>query len=449
MAAVFSEQRAVADWLVVEAALTHGLAAAGVVEGDTAERIIAACRPEVVDTEGLWSQSATVGYPIFPLVRMICASLDDEAAGFVHFGATTQDIMDCALALQLRDAAGRLLDLVGQLGDGLAVLVRRHEGTLMAGRTHAQQAVPTTFGAKCAVFLDEFTRHRERLTVARQRVSVLSLFGAGGTSAALGERAAVVRDEMARRLDLAATEVPWHVARDRVAEFAMAAALVTATCVRLAREMVDLSRTEIGEVAEADGLYRGASSTMPQKANPISAELTIGFGVMAQAAASAMLRAMEAGHERAAGEWQVEWQALPAASASAAGALRAAIALTSGLRVFPGRMRANLDADGGRIMAEGYMIALASQLGRDRAHEVLYEAVRRSREKDQPLVATLRSSLDAEAWSALEPVLPTPSDYLGSTTQICQAAVTEWRRGAQPDSTRTDPVVITEEEGNE
>lgn len=132
----------------------------------------------------------------------------------------------------------------------------------------------------------------------------------------------------------------------------MTAALVAATCIRLAREMIDLARTEIGEVAEADGLYRGASSTMPQKANPISGEVTIGFGVMAQTSATAMLRAMEAGHERAAGEWQVEWQALPATCQSTAGALRAAAALVEGLRVFPDRMDANLRADGGRIMAE-------------------------------------------------------------------------------------------------
>src|SRR6266566_4613586 len=327
MAAVFAEDRAVGDWLAVEAALTRGLAVAGIIDEPTADRIVAACRPEVVDRDALWAESAMVGYPIFPLVRMICGALAPDDAGFVHFGATTQDIMDTALALQLRDGCTRLLELVGAVGDALAVLVRAHEGTVMAGRTHAQHAVPTTFGAKCAVFLDEFHRHRERLVTARDRIRVVSLFGAGGTSAALGPRADVVRSEMARRLDLAVTIVPWHVARDRIAELTGVCALVCATCVRLAREMVDLSRTEIGEVAEADGMYRGASSTMPQKANPISAELTIGFGLTAQASAAAMLRAMEAGHERAAGEWQIEWHALPTTLTSTAGALRMAAAL--------------------------------------------------------------------------------------------------------------------------
>ena len=432
MAALFTEDRAVRDWLTVEAALTHGLAAAGIVDGATAKRIVAACRPEVVDRDVLWSETAMVGYPIFPLVRMICAALDDADAGFVHYGATTQDIMDTALALQLRAAARRLTELVTMLGDALAGHVERHAGTVMAGRTHAQQAVPTTFGAKLAVFLDEFTRHRERLVAAERRVAVVSLFGAGGTSAALGVRAGTVRAEVARRLDLAVTAVPWHVARDRVAELAMAAALTSATCVRLAREIVDLSRTEIGEVAEADGVYRGASSTMPQKANPISAELAIGFGVLAQSSASAMLRAMEAGHERAAGEWQIEWQALPAACQATAGALRAAGAIVEGLRVFPDRMQTNLGADGGRIMAEAYMITLAAELGRDRAHELLYRAVRESRETDQPLRATLRSSVTPEIWTSLAPRLPAPTEYLGTTDEICAAALTQWRAAGSP-----------------
>jgi 3-carboxy-cis,cis-muconate cycloisomerase len=427
MTAVFAEDRAVEDWLAVERALTHGLAAAGVIDDATARRIVAACRPEVVDRELLWTEMAMVGYPIFPLVRMICGALDEADAGFVHFGATTQDIMDSALALQLRDAADRLVQLVTALGDALAVLVRLHATTVMAGRTHAQQAVPTTFGAKCAVFLDEFTRHRERLVAARARVAVTSLFGAGGTSAALGDRATAVRAEVGRRLGLAVTAVPWHVARDRVAELVVVCGLISATCVRLAREMVDLSRTEIGEVAEADGLYRGASSTMPQKANPISAELTVGFGVTAQAGVSAMLRAMEAGHERAAGEWQVEWQAVPQTCRSTAGALRAATALVDGLRVFPDRMRVNLEADGGRIMAEAYMIALSKELGRDKAHEVLYLAVRESRENGHPLLAALRDTVSARTWADLEPTLPTADDYLGSTAEICAAAVENWR----------------------
>ncbi len=426
MAEIFAEDRAVRDWLAVEAALTRGLQRAGIVDRAAADRIVAACRPDVVDRAELWARTKVVGYPIFPLVQLICGALSPHDAGFVHYGATTQDIMDSALALQARDAAGRLLDLLDEVGGGLRTLIDRHADTVMAGRTHAQQAVPTTFGAKLAVFLDEFGRHRERLRAARERVTVVSLFGAGGTSAALGAHAAVVRAETARLLGLRDTEVPWHVARDRMAELTSAAALASATCVRLAREIVDLSRTEIGEVAEADGHHRGASSTMPQKANPISAEVAIGFGVMAEAGAAAMLRAMEAGHERSAGEWQVEWQALPLTCLSAAGALRAAGEIVRGLRVFPERMAANLDVDAGRIMAEAYMIALAPVFGRDGAHELVYNAVRLSRDSGLPLTAALRSILTPDVWEKTEPALPEPAQYLGSARRVCAAAVAAW-----------------------
>lgn len=438
MAAIFAEDWTIQAWLDVEAAFAHGLREAGLIDAARAERIAAACVPSVVDRDQLWTESAMVGYPVLPLVRMICAALDEEDAGWVHYGATTQDIMDSALAMQLRDAADRLIDLVCGVGDGLAVLTERYADAVMAGRTHAQQAVPTTFGAKCAVLLSELTRHLARLRAARAAVATVSLFGAGGTSAALGDSAAPVRAALAARLGLADTDVPWHVSRDRITEFTSVAAQLAGTCVRLAREVIDLSRTEVGEVAEADGLYRGASSTMPQKANSISAEIIVGFGVMAETAAHALLRAMEAGHERSAGEWQIEWQAIPLACQAAAGALRAAESLVQGLRVFPQRMRANLQLDGGRIMAEAYMITLAAHVGRERAHELLYQAVRESRETDQPLLATLQAAVKPEVWASIHAQLPIPEGYVGSAPAICATAVAQWRAGQAAPTTEIE-----------
>lgn len=437
VAAIFTERRAVHGWLEVEAALAYGLAKAEVIDGARAERIAAACRLDVVDMDRLWSETAMVGYPIFPLVRMICDALDDDDAGFVHFGATTQDIMDSALALQLRDAGLRLIELVDAFGDALAALVERHEHTVMAGRTHAQQAVPTTFGAKCAGFLAELGRHRVRLVTAVRDVATASLYGAGGTSAALGNRAQVVRTELASRLRLSVSPVPWHVARDRPAQLVLTGAMISATCVRFAREIIDLARTEVGEVAEVDGIYRGASSTMPQKANPIASELAVGFGVMAQAAAGVMFRASEAGHERSAGEWQAEWQAVPQACAAIAGSLRAAANVADGLRVFPDRMLANLELDGGRIMAEAYMIALAAELGREHAHEAVYKAVRDSRDEGVGLIEALENGLPPDVWKAVAATLPTPAQYLGETSAICAAALSQWR------AVRAEPALMT------
>jgi 3-carboxy-cis,cis-muconate cycloisomerase len=331
------------------------------------------------------------------------------------------------LALQLRDAGLRMLELLEAFGNALAPLIEQHEHTVMAGRTHAQQAVPTTFGAKCAGFLAELARHRRRLVAAVDDVSISSLYGAGGTSAALGARAPVVRAELSRRLRLGIADVPWHVSRDRPAQLVLTGALISATCVRFAREVIDLARTEVGEVAEADGVYRGASSTMPQKANPIASELAVGFGVMAQAAAGAIFRASEAGHERSAGEWQAEWQAVPHACVAIAGSLRAAGSVADGLRVFPDRMRSNLDLDGGRIMAEAYMIALATQLGREHAHEAVYQAVRDSRDGGVGLLDALAQNLAPDVWRAVQPTLPRPEQYLGETSEICAAALAAWR----------------------
>ncbi|MGW0204015.1 lyase family protein, partial [Nonomuraea sp. NPDC003201] len=311
MTEIFSAERTVLAWLRTEAALARAQAEEGVISEADARAIEAACVPANIDVRRLWSEAVNVGYPILPLVRMISAALPEGPNGRVHYGATTQDIMDTGLALQMGEALDHLRALLGSFGGALARLVAEHAGTVVAARTHAQQAVPTTFGAKMAVLLAEVTRQRDRVSEAARRVRVVSLFGAGGTSAAMGERSSQVRERVAGVLGLGTTEVPWHVARDGVAEFGVTCASLAATAARFAREVVDLSRTEVGEVREAGGHHRGASSTMPQKANPIGCEAVIGMSGTAGALSSGLFRAMEAGHERAAGEWQVEWYVVP------------------------------------------------------------------------------------------------------------------------------------------
>ncbi|GLY90294.1 class-II fumarase/aspartase family protein [Actinoallomurus iriomotensis] len=428
MADVFSAERTVSAWLRVEAALARAQADSGVLTESEAEAIAGACVLTNIDLDRLWREAVNVGYPILPLVRMIAAALPEGPNGRVHYGATTQDIMDSGLSLQMGEALDRLLVLVGEFGDALARLVEEHAGTVIAARTHAQQAVPTTFGAKIAVLLAEVTRQRERLRAAARTVRIVSLFGAGGTSAALGEKAGAVREGMARRLGLRTTDVPWHVARDGVVEFGVACAGVTATAARFAREVVDLSRTEVAEVREADGHHRGASSTMPQKANPIGCEAIIGMSGTAGALSSALFRAMEAGHERAAGEWQVEWYVVPQLAELGAGGLATAAQVAGGLRVFPQAMRDNLDAEGGLIMAEAYMMRLAPALGRERAHDLVYEAAHRARAERRPLAETLRELATPGDSAALEEIPIAPDSYLGDVEAICTAALAAWRR---------------------
>ncbi|HLI60916.1 MAG TPA: adenylosuccinate lyase family protein [Solirubrobacteraceae bacterium] len=423
MAEMFGEERTVAGWLAAEAALAQAQAEVGVLALDVGEAITHAARMENVDRAALWPQARNVGYPILPLVRMIDAALGPEAEGRVHYGATTQDIMDTGLALQLRDAAEHLDELVRAFGDAVAALVDRHRHTVLAARTHAQQAVPTTFGAKLSVLLAELTRHRRRLGELRPRIAVVSLYGAGGTSAALGSQAPAVRRGMAVRLGLGVSDVPWHVARDSVAEFGYVCAGLAATCARFAREVVDLARTEIGEVAEADGHHRGASSTMPQKANPVGSEAVIGMSATASALSAALGRIMEAGHERAAGEWQIEWEVLPELAVLAGGCLREAAVIAGGLRVFPEAMRRNIQGDG-YVMAEAQMMRLAGTLGRERAHDLVYEAVREARTSGEPLEdVLLRNATEAER-VAIQPI--PPEDYVGMPDLACDSALRDW-----------------------
>ncbi|TDE33345.1 3-carboxy-cis,cis-muconate cycloisomerase [Nonomuraea mesophila] len=427
MAGIFSAERTVLAWLRAEAALALAQAEAGVIGEADARAIAAACVPATIDLDRLWEEAANVGYPILPLVRMIAAALPDGPGGRVHYGATTQDIMDTGLALQMGEALDRLATLLASFGEQIARLVAAHAGTVVAARTHAQQAVPTTFGAKLAVLLAEAARQRDRVARAARQVRVVSLFGAGGTSAAMGERAREVREGMAARLGLRSAEVPWHVARDGVAEFGVTCASLAATAARFAREVVDLSRTEIGEVREAGGHHRGASSTMPQKANPIGCEAVIGMSGTAGALSSGLFRAMEAGHERAAGEWQVEWYVVPLLAELAAGALASAADVAAGLRVYPAAMRANLDAEGGLIMAEAYMMRLAPALGREKAHDLVYRAAHEARESGRALADALRDVAGPDDLAGLGALPVPPESYIGDAGAICAAALDAWR----------------------
>lgn len=426
--AIFSADEAIDSWLATERALALAQAEHGVISDGDATAIVRAARRENIDTDRLWTSARNVGYPILGLVREVAAALPPGPNGRVHYGATTQDIMDTGLALQLARSVAALDRGLGRLGDELAARVQEHAGTVMAGRTHAQQAVPTTFGATLATLLAQLTRHRERLAQAAPRIAVVSLFGAGGTSAALGPKSVQVRHAVAELLGLETTDVPWHVDRDGIAEFGWLCATIAAACARLARNVVDLSRTEIGEVFEPYNAHRGASSTMPQKVNPISSEVIIGFAGTAGALASSLARAQEAGHERAAGEWQIEWQVIPQLAVLAGSALAEALVIVEGMRVDADRMRANLELDGGLVMAEAQMIQLAAAMGREDAHDLVYEAATRARLDGRVLADTLREVAAEHGKTALLPEpLVTADDYLGEAAGICTTAVHGWK----------------------
>jgi 3-carboxy-cis,cis-muconate cycloisomerase len=428
MAAIFTEAAAIADWLAVERALAATQGELGLLRPEEVRAVLEAATPDRVDPVALRAGTTVVGYPILPLIELVSAG-GSPAGSVVHLGATTQDIMDTALALQLDRASDRLAELVEAAGDALAGLTETFAGAVMAGRTHAMQAVPTTFGAKCAVWLSEMTRHRRRISEARAEVGAVSLFGAAGTGAAFGARAPEIRTAVAARLGLADADVPWHTARDGIAAWGFAAALAATTCGKIAREVIDLGRTEIGEVREAGGRHRGASSTMPQKANPIASEVIVAFSTLAASRVTDLLAATQGGHERAAGEWQIEWDALPGVATAAAGALASTVELLRGLSVDADRMLANLAADGGLIMAEAAMIALAPGVGRMRAHDLVYDAASAARRHGVSLEVALRAAVATDPALAAIPIdgIFRPESYLGETDRVCAAAVTAWR----------------------
>lgn len=425
---IFSSESAIESWLAVERALAAAQGELGIIDASDAEQIVAAAVRANVDEDRLWESTRNVGYPILGIVREISAALPEGPNGRVHFGATTQDIMDSGLALQLRASMAALDASLARVGDALAERVAEHTHTLMAGRTHAQQAVPTTFGTTLATLLAQFTRQRNRLAEATGRIAVISMFGAGGTAAAYGENSAELRSRVAELLGLADTEVSWHVDRDSLAEFGWLCSTITATCAKLARNIVDLSRTEIAEVFEPYNSHRGASSTMPQKVNPISSELIIGFSGTAGALASALPRIQESGHERAAGEWQIEWHVIPQLAVLAGSALSETLVIAEGMRVDAQKMRENLDQDGGLVMAEAQMIQLAEVMGRERAHDVLYEAATRARTEKMVLGDALRAVAGEQGLQGLLPEkLVAPDDYLGEAQRMCESATQIWR----------------------
>lgn len=433
--AIWSARNGIEGWLAFERALALAQADEGEMPGEDAAAIAAAASSAAIDEAELWATARNVGYPILGLVRQIAAALDPGPARRVHFGATTQDVMDTALALQMAHSLDALDTATFRLGNALAEQVLAHRFTVMAARTHGQQAVPTTFGATLASLLGQLTRHRTRIAAARPHLEVVSLYGAGGTSAALGPSAAKIRRRVAERLGLGFSDVPWHVERDAPAEFGWLCATITGGCAKLARNVIDLSRTEVGEVHERFSNHRGASSTMPQKVNPISSEMIVGLSATASALTSALTRFQEAGHERSAGEWQVEWHVLPQLAVLAGSAVAETLDLVEGLRVDTERMRTNLGLDGGLVLAESLMMQLAPALGQAGAHDLVYDAAQRARRDGLHIVDAVGATA-RDRGVELDETLVLAEDYLGEAVHVCQSAVESWSDLSRPAASR-------------
>jgi len=419
MRRVFSDKSLIARYAEVEIALARAEARCGVIPADAARAIAERTDVASLDLEALRHETDIVGYPILPLVHQMARQCG-EAGRYVHWGATTQDIMDTAVVLQMRAGLAIIEGDIAALRDSLADLARRHRDTPMAGRTHLQQALPVTFGYKAAIWLSMFDRHAERLAELKPRVLVGQFAGAAGTLASLGDKGFEVQRALCEELGLGVPVATWHVARDGLAEAVNFLALVAGSLGKIALDIMIMASTEFAEVYEPFVKGRGASSTMPQKRNPISSELMLAASKAVRQHAGLMLDAMVQDFERATGPWHAEWMAIPESFVLTAGALNQARFALSGLVVDTQKMADNLAISRGLIVAEAVMMGLAPALGRQDAHDVVYDACRLANEKGVTLADAL--SADPRVAERIDRAeierLTSPENYLGLAPQM-------------------------------
>ena len=424
MRAVFADTATLARYTQTEVALALAEGKLGLIPADAAQTIAERAPTIALDMDRLERETHNVGYPILPLVHQLAEGLGD-AGKYLHWGATTQDIMDTALVLQIR--AG--LDLVEADLRGVAAQLRRlsaeYRDTPMAGRTHLQHALPVTFGLKTAIWLGMVERNLERLQQLRPRVLVGQFAGAGGTLASLGTRGLDVQVAMMAELKLGVPETTWHTARDGLAETAQWLGLVTTSLAKMALDVSLMMANELSEVFEPFVQGRGASSTMPQKRNPISCEVMIGAAKTVRHLAGLALDGAVQDFERATGPWQAEWVALPEAFLHTAGSVSQALFMLTGLEVDTQRMRQNLDSTGGLIVAEAVMMGLAPALGRNEAHDVVYAACRIALEQKRTLADVLKANEEVTRLVSLEQIdaMCEPTNYLGCAAQMVDKAL--------------------------
>ena len=363
--------------LSFEAALATAESHAGVIPSSAVQAISQQCKAPLFDLDALARAAKSSGNIAIPLVKALTAQVakyDAEAARYVHWGATSQDVIDTGLMLQLRGALAHVASNLDELATGLAELATKHRSTVMVGRTWMQQALPTTFGAKVAGWLDAIDRHRERLRETQHRCLVLQFGGAVGTLAALHEKSDEVAKHLAEELKLPLAEIPWHSHRDRVAEIATTVGLIVGTLGKIAKDFSLLSQTEVAEVFEPSEPGRGGSSTMPHKRNPVACAAVLSAAIRAPGLVSTMLVAMPQEHERGLGGWHAEWETLPEIVSLAGGAVRTMAEIAPRLEVDADRMSENLAATRGLIFAEAVSMALAQKIGKAKAHDFVEAA---------------------------------------------------------------------------
>ena len=378
MRIIFDDRMTVQKWLDVEVALARAEAELGMIPAAAAEEIAGVGDAVDYDLAAMKAEMDRTSHPIVPLVRAMEEKCKGDAGGYIHWGATTQDIMDTGQILQIKDAWKVIADDLELLETKLAELAREHRATPMAGRTHGQQAQPVTFGYKVAVWLDEVRRHQVRMGEAAGRSFMGQFSGAVGTMAAIGEDGLAVQELMMAKLDLKVSNISWHVARDTMAEIAFVMASVAGTMGKIAHEIFLMSKTELAEVEEPFPPGKVGSSTMPHKRNPAICESVVALGKAAKYCVTPALENLIAENERDKIGLQAEREYVARLHGHTHAAVKKMVVLTAGLNVKVDNMRRNLDITGGLMLSEAVMMALAPVLGRQEAHEIIYEAAQKA-----------------------------------------------------------------------
>lgn len=428
MAAIFSERARVQGLLDFEAALARAEAQVGVIPASAVPAIVAQCRAELFDLAALAQGTALAGNLAIPLVRALTAQVaaqDQDAARYVHWGATSQDALDTGLVLQLEQALTAITADLDGLNAALARQVRAQQQTVMVGRTWLQQATPITLGLKLAGTLSALERHRQRLAELRPRLRVVQFGGASGTLAALGEQGLVVGAALAAELGLALPDCPWHSQRDRLVEVATVLGLLTGTLGKLAHDIALLMQTEVAEVFEPAAAGKGGSSTMPHKRNPVGCAAVLSAALRVPGLVSVLLTALVQEHERGLGNWHAEWETLPELVRLAAGALAQCRQMVVGLEVDPARMAVNLALTQGLILAEAVTMALAAAIGRQAAHHLIEQASRQAVAAGRPLRAVLAETAEVSRHLSASELdrLFDPAQYTGLATTLAERAL--------------------------
>ena len=414
---VWSDENRTAKYLEIERALAIVQGRLGIIPAEAADEIVRNCVLEKIDMAKLRTQTERIGYPILGVVSQLNALCRDKLGEYCHWGATTQDITDTATVLQIREGLALVeADLVA-LSAALATLAQRHRDTPVVGRSNLQQAIPVTFGYKMATILAAVERHLDRLAELRPRVLVGEFGGACGTLASLERGAMETQAGLMAELGLGQPLIAWHTVRDNIAEVGAFLGLVGGTLGKIAMDVKLMMQTEVAEVYEPYAHGRGSSSTMPQKRNPISScYIHAGISVVRQHAA-ALMDAMVADHERSTGPWEIEWIVLPEAFCLTAGALKQTRFILEGLEVDAAKMRANLDLTNGLVMSEAVMMGLGPCIGREYAHDLVYDICREAIKVKRPLVDLLAENAEISKHMNRADLerLCDPSNYLGQS----------------------------------